>query len=451
MYDTDTDTPPDDFERVPPHSLDAEQAVIGGMQMGRRWILDATDTIKPGDFYRPAHETIYRAILDLHTAGEPVDPITLTAALKKAGDLERVGGPQYIHQCIESIPTAANTGHYAGIVRDLAMLRRVVETGTELVQLGYAGRHSPEQATEVLDQAAAKLQALTKSAGTRGESRIWRLDKILEHVMDEYDRPSGNYLPLPWRDLQEKAPMEPGDFVVIAARPGLGKTNVLLEIARHVAIRHDMGAFIASMEMSHTQIGQRIIVAEAGVSLQRFRERALDPNEREAVDEATGRILSKPLDVDDRPAMTISAWRSELRQRQADGRLPAVWIVDYLQIAKAEAAAGTNRTGEVDAISIGLKQLAQEFGIVVIAAAQLNRKVDERPDKTPVLSDLRESGAIEANANIVILLYRDDYYQPESARAGEIDLIIGKNRMGTTGTVTLAFQGRKARVVDFPR
>jgi len=438
------------FERVPPHNTTAEQAILGGMMSSKTAILDAIDTINGPDFYRPAHETIFGAILTLYTIGEPTDPITVAAQLRKDGNLERIGGPPYLHTCIMAIPTAANTGYYAEIVRDLALLRRVIETGTGLVQLGYEARATPEQAAEVLDAAAAQLQALTAGAAARGESREWLLDRIIEDVLTDYDHPSGDNLPLPWKDLEEKAPMEQGDFVVVAARPAMGKTLVLLEIARHVAIRHGRGALIASMEMSHRQMGQRVLVAEANVSLSRFRARELDPNEREAVDIAAGRILSAPLRIDDTPAVPISKWRARLRQLQADGKLPAVLIVDYLQIAKAETASGTNRTGEVDSLAAGMKALAQEFQIVVIAAAQLNRKVEERQDKTPNLSDLRESGAIEANANIVILLHREDYYVPESQRAGEIDLIIGKNRMGTTGIVTCAFQGRKARVVDMP-
>lgn len=438
------------LERVPPHNTTAEQAVIGGMISSRTAILDAIEIMDGPDFYHPAHETIFSAILMLYALGQPVDPITLVAQLRKNGDLERVGGPPYVHTCVTAIPTAANTGYYAEIVRDLALLRRVIETGTGLVQLGFEARASPDQAASILDAAASRLQALTAGAAARGESREWLLDRIIEDVLTDYDHPSGDNLPLPWKDLEEKAPMEQGDFVVVAARPAMGKTLVLLEIARHVAIRHGRGALVASMEMSHRQMGQRILVAEANVSLQRFRARELDPSEREAVDIAAGQILAAPLRIDDTPAVPISKWRARLRQLQADGKLPAVLIVDYLQIAKAETASGTNRTGEVDSLAAGLKALAQEFQIVVIAAAQLNRKVEERQDKTPNLSDLRESGAIEANANIVVLLNRPDYYEPESQRAGEIDLIIGKNRMGTTGVVTCAFQGRKARVVDMP-
>lgn len=441
---------PADWQRIPPHNLEAEQSVLGGMMLAPAGILDATDHLDHTDFYRPAHTLIYQAILTLHTAGEPADPLTVADQLRKDGNLDRAGHATYLHTCVNTAPTSANTGYYAAIVRNLALLRRVIEAGTSLVQMGYEARQDPEQAAEVVDAAASALQALTKTANGRGESREWLLERILDDVLADYDTPTGDNLPLPWRDMAEKAPMEPGDLVVVAARPAMGKTLVLLEIARHVAIRHGRGALVASMEMSHRQMGQRILVAEADVSLQRFRARELDGNERKAIDKAAVGIFAAPLRIDDTPAVPISKWRARLRQLQAEGQLPAVLIVDYLQIAKAETAAGTNRTGEVDSLASGLKALAQEFGIVVVAAAQLNRQVELRQDKTPTLADLRESGAIEANANIVVLLNRPDYYEPESPRAGEIDLIVAKNRMGTTGVVTCAFQGRKARVVDMP-
>jgi replicative DNA helicase len=441
------------FERVLPHNLYAEQSVLGGMLSSRQAIFDAVDELDglTEPFYRPAHDTIFNAILTLYAMGEPADPLTLTNHLTKTGQLAKVGGAPYLHECVNAIPTAANTGHYAKIIRNMAMLRRVIETGTELVQMGYAGRHDDDQAAEILDAAAAKLQALTASFGTKTDTREWKLDRILEHVLDEYDNPSNNALPLPWADLQRAVPMEPGDLVVIGARPAIGKSVVLMDIARHVAIEHGRSVLVASMEMSHLQIGQRIVAAEARAGLHNIRQRTLSTETQERMYRKVGEILAAPLYVDDRPGRTVSNWRSRLRQLQAKDALPAVLIVDYLQIAKAEVRAGANRTGEVDALAAGLKELAQEFGIVVIAAAQVNRASMQRTDKTPTLADLRESGGIEANANIVILLHREDAYEKESPRAGEFDFIVAKNRMGPTFQVTCAFQGHYARVVDMAR
>lgn len=446
---TDTYDEPQDFERVPPHSVFAEQSVLGGMMLSKTAIADAANILNglTGPFYRPAHQTIYAAILTLFAEDQPIDPLTLADHLRKTGKLDGIGGPGTLHGCVNAVPTAANTEYYADIIRDLAMLRKVIETGTDLVQMGYTARHTPDQAAEVIDTAASKLQALTANAG-RSDSREWLLNKVIDDVMADYDHPSGDNLPLPWTDLEHAAPMEPGDLVVIAGRPGMGKTVALMEIARHVAIRHGRGVLVASMEMGHRQIGQRILAAEARISLYRLRGRALDPSERARLDEAIYHIYASPLRIDDTPAVPVSKWRVRLRQLQAERQLPAALIVDYLQIAKAEEAAGRNRTSEVDAIAAGLKALAMEFQIVVIAAAQLNRSVEQRTDKMPTLGDLRESGGIENNANVVILLHRADYYEKESARSGELDFIIAKNRMGVTCTVTVAWRGQHARIAD---
>jgi replicative DNA helicase len=441
---------PDQFERVQPNDTDAERSVLGGMLLSPRAILDAAEELDgvTQPFYRPAHQTIYTAIRLLHAKSEPVDPISLTAHLHKSGDLDRVGGRSYIHGCVDAVPTAANTGYYARRIRNLATLRRIIEIGTELVQMGFEGRHDDDQAAEILDAAAAKLQALTASFGTKSDTREWKLDRILDHVMNEYDHPSSNALPLPWADLEQCVPMEPGDLVVIGARPAIGKTVVLMDIARHVAVKHGRPVLVASMEMSHLQIGQRIIAAESKASLHHIRNRGLTAETRRRVDTRVGEIFDAPLSVDDRPQRTLSNWRSRLRQLQAQDALPAVLVVDYLQIAKAETSAGMNRTVEVDALAAGLKALAQEFRIVIIAAAQLNRASTQRTDKTPTLADLRESGGIEANANVVILLHREDAYERESPRAGELDFIVAKNRMGPPAVITAAAQLHYARVVD---
>lgn len=437
------------LERVPPHDIDAERAVLGSMMLSRTAVLDAVEVIDgvKYPFYKPAHERIFDTLLVLFANGQPLDPITLTNQLTQQGDIERVGGHAYIHHLISCVPTAAHAAHYAEVLRGKALLRSVIETGTELVQMGYGARADHETAAGIVDSAASKLQELTAAAKGGTDSREWLLDRVVDAVLDEYDNPRDDVLPLPWADLQSVAPMEPGDLVVIAGRPAMGKSLVLLGIGRHVAIKHRRGVLIASMEMSHVQMGQRLVAAEAHVPLHALRARTLDRQQYAAVREARERIRRAPLRIDDTPAVPVSKWRRRLRQMQANSELPAALIVDYLQIAKAEAKA-QNRVIEVDSIAVGLKALAQEFKIVVIAAAQLNRVSEHRTDKTPTLSDLRESGGIENNANIVILLHREDYYDRESPRAGEFDFIVAKNRMGHNAIVTAAWQGHYAQVVD---
>ncbi|WP_327300423.1 replicative DNA helicase [Streptomyces goshikiensis] len=446
---TDYDGNDASFDRVPPHDLDAEQAVLGSMMLARHAILDVVEVVNgiKSPFYRPNHETIFDTMLALYANGQPIDPISVSNKLQQDGHLEKIGGRGYIHNLVNSVPTAAMASHYAAILRDHALLRAVIQTGTDLVQMGYRARAGHDTASQIVDTAASNLQEITAAAKGGSETREWMLDRVVDAVLDEYDNPRDDVLPLPWTDLQSVAPMEPGDFVVMAGRPAMGKSLVLLGIGRHVAIKHRRGVLIASMEMSHVQMGQRLIAAEARVPLHGLRARTLDAQQYGAVQAARDRIRRSPLRIDDTPAMPVSTWRRRLRQLQSKDELPAVLIVDYLQIAKAETKA-QNRVVEVDSIAVGLKALAQEFRIVVIAAAQLNRESANRTDKTPTMTDLRESGGIENNANIVILLHREDYYDRESPRAGEFDFIVAKNRMGHNATVTAGWQGHYARIVD---
>ncbi|MBX7471268.1 replicative DNA helicase [Streptomyces sp. MAG02] len=434
------------FERVPPNDIEAEQCVLGGMQLSKDAIGDAHATgITNPAFYRPAHGTIYDAIMEMYGKGQPVDPITLGAHLAKAGDLERIGGAAYLHTLVQSVPTAANAEYYAEIVVERYKLRRLIEAGTRIVQMGYAGEGD---VADIMNAAQGEMQEAAQLGAGGGLERFAEIDDMLEEYLVSMDAPPPERLPLPYRDLQSMLPMEPGDLVVIAARPAIGKSVVLLDIARHVAIEHGSRVLMASMEMSHSQLMERIIAAEARVPLNRVKDREYQGDDRQRIHDAALRIGGSPLSVDDGPAATIVRLRSRLRWLQAQNRLPRVLVVDYLQIMKASGKNGQNRTGEVDEISRGLKELAGEFRIIVITAAQLNREVEKREDKKPMMADLRESGAIEAEANAVVLLHRPDAYDKEHERAGEMDLIIGKNRQGPTGTVTVAFQGHYARARD---
>lgn len=453
LYEPDTDTPLADDEprgdRLPPQNVFAEQCVIGGMLLSKDAITEVTEILAPGDYYRPAHETIHRTILDVYGRGEPVDRITIAAELEKAGLTRESGGPDYLNQCIHVTPTAANAGWYAEDVLRTAILRRIIGAGTELVGIGF--QPGAGTANDALDRAAGVLQGLTATVGASMTSREYTLRQVLDATMANYNSDDGNYLPLPYVDLYEKVPMEPGDFVIVAATPGTGKTTIMTDMARCVSIKHDRRSFFGSMEMPHTQIGQRILCAEARVDLNHFRKRILTDDEKHRIGKARHRIQSKPMTIDDSTAVPVSRMRTRLRQWQAIDELPDVYFVDYLQIAKAEAKAGVNRTGEVDGLARDLRNLAMDFGIVVVAAAQLNRKVNERADKVPLLSDLRESGGIEQACTIALMLDRPEVYDKETARAGEMDIHIAKNRMGSQGIVTVAYQGYLCRAVDMAK
>ena len=433
------------LERVQPNNLLAEQSALGGMLLSKDAIARVGEVMQPEDHYRLQHELIHRAITDMYQRRQPVDPITVAAELDKRGELGRVGGASYLHTLVNSVPTAANADYYAEIVHGHSLMRQLIEAGTRIAETGYkAGLDDP---SSVVDAALSELRRLATAVAPTSETREWDLDKVVDETIAAYSSPPRG-LPVPWADLQVMAPMEPGNLIVFAARPGMGKTVALMDAARHASIQHKKRIHVASMEMGHIELGQRIIAAEAEISLHRFRTRELQDHEWARIDKAILAMRGAPLRIDDTPAVPVSRWRARLRQLQMQDRLPAALVVDYLQIAKAEAAAGANRTGEVDKLASDLKALAQEFQIVVIAAAQLNRKVEERTEKIPMLSDLRESGAIEANASVVVLLHREDYYDKESARAGELDMIVAKNRMGPTGTVTVAFKGHMSKSVD---
>lgn len=440
------DEPPVDetYERTPPQDMPAEQSVLGGMMLSADAIPVVHDFIGSPSYYRPAHGVIHDAILALWRRGEPADPITVGALLQERGDLVRVGGSGYLHGLVSGVPTAANADWYAAIIRDRHLQRSLIEAGTRLVQRGY----DAENPEESLEACVAELQHLTEQMRSTSASREKPLDDMLEEYLVDYDAGVVDTLPLPWMDLDVVLRPEPGDFIVVAARPAVGKSVILLDIARHVAVKRRMRARVASMEMSHKQLTQRLLSAESHIALHKIRARQLTPEDEQAIQGAIVRMAGSPLVVDDSPAVPLSRLRARLRQLAAQDQVPAVLCVDYLQIMKAEAAAGSNRTGEVDALARGLKELAQEFRMVVVAAAQLNRQVEQRADKVPTLADLRESGQIEAEANAVVLLYRDDVYNEGSPRSGEMDLIVAKNRQGSTARITVAFKGHLATAVD---
>lgn len=454
LYEPDLEMPPADEEeqrgeRLPPQNVFAEQCVIGGMLLSKDAITEVTEILTPGDYYRPAHEVIHRAILDVYGRGEPADKVTVAAELERTGLTREAGGPDYLNQCIGATPTAANAGWYAEDVVRTAILRRIIGAGTELVGIGF--KPGAGTANDALDRAAGVLQSLTATVGASMTSRERSLRQVLDATMENYDSDDGNYLPLPYADLAAKVPMEPGDFVIVAGTPGTGKTTIMTDMARCLSIKHKRRSFFGSMEMPHTQIGQRILCAEARVDLNHFRTRTLTDDERARIDKARARIENRPLVIDDSTAVPVSRMRTRLRQLQAADQLPELYIVDYLQIAKAEVKAGVNRTGEVDGLARDLRNLAMDFGIVVVAAAQLNRKINERAEKVPQLSDLRESGGIEQACTIALMLNRPEVYDKETPRAGEMDIHIAKNRMGSQGIVTVAYQGYLCRAVDMAK
>jgi replicative DNA helicase len=444
---TDHDEPA--FGRIPPSDLDAEAGVLGGMMLSANAVGDVLDVPLAGaDFYKPAHETIFAAILDLNSRGEPVDPLTVAALLAKTGDLGHIGGAPYLHTLINSVPTAANAGYYAEIVKELAVLRRLGEAGTRIVQMSYATDRT--DAATVVDLAAAEIQAVTGTTGTDDVAAVAdEAEAFLDDLLDN-DKPR-DYLPTPYSDFSDAVPIEAGDVIVVAGDTGMGKSVVMLDFARHAAIECGKRTMLVSVEMSTKQVMQRLYAAEAKIPMHHLRgDVHINDFEAARLGKAHGRIVDAPFDILADGTVTLGRIRSTLRRMQARRALPELVVIDYLQILTPERETG-NRTIDVGALSRGLKRIAMDFRVPVIVGAQLNRKVNDRTDKRPVLSDLRESGSIGQDANIVVLLFREDYYEPESRRAGELDLIVAKNRQGPLCTITVGFQGHYSRAVDMEK
>ena len=429
--------------RTMPHDDVAEQSVLGGMLLSKDAIADVVDSLRASDFYKPAHETIYEAILSLYGHGSPADAITVADELKKRGELTRVGGASYIHTLIASVPTAANAQYYAEIVKEHAIMRRLIEAGTKIAQLGYANE---TEVDALVDQAQAEIYAVTD--GNAKEDYV-SFSEALEATMREIDansnRPDGVYgVPTDFIELDElTGGLHGGQMIVIAARPGVGKSTLALDIARSAAIHHHMATVFFSLEMSRTELAMRILSAEGKISMGRLKKGDLDTEGWTNLATLQGRIDSAPLFIDDSPNMTLMEIRAKCRRLKQRNDLKLV-VLDYLQLMSSGKKV-ESRQQEVSEFSRSLKLLAKELDVPVIALSQLNRGSEQRTDKRPMVSDLRESGSIEQDADMVILLHREDMYNPDSDRVGEADMIIAKHRGGPTRTIPLAFSGKYSR------
>src|SRR5690625_3694971 len=435
------------FDRTPPQDVAAEQSVLGGMLVSKDAIADVVETIQPQDFYRPAHEIIYDAILDLYSRGEPADAITVGDELNKRGELTRIGGPAYLHTLIASVPTAANAGFYGRIVRERAVLRRLVDAGTRIVQLGYASDGGDIE--ELVNAAQSEVYA---AAEGRAHEDYQPLSALITPTMDEINAAGqrGGELtgvPTGFADLDALTHgFHPGQMIVLAARPAIGKSTMSLDIARAAAIKNQQATVIFSLEMSRTEITMRLLSAEAEVRLKNMRTGGLADSDWTSLATTMGRVSEAPLFIDDSPNMTMMEIRAKCRRLKQRNDLRLV-IIDYMQLMTSGKRV-ESRQQEVSEFSRALKLLAKELEVPVIAISQLNRGPEQRQDRKPMLSDLRESGSIEQDADMVILLNREDAYEKESPRAGEADFIVAKHRNGPTSTITVAFQGHYSRFVD---
>ena len=434
-----------EFERTPPQDLAAEQSVLGGMLLSKDAIADVIEILRSNDFYRPAHEIIYESIIELYGHGEPVDAVTLSAELTKRGEIAKVGGAPYLHTLLSSVPTAANANYYARIVREQSILRKLIEAGTKVVQLGYAGEGEVD---DTVDKAQAEIFAVTER---RASEDYVKLNTLLPEALDQIEAISrgtvveGVMTGFKELDILTNG-LHPSNMIVLAARPAMGKSTLGLDIARNASIHNKATSVIFSLEMSRSEITMRMLSAEARVPLQNMRSGTMSDDEWSRLARRMGEISDAPLFIDDSPNLNIMEIRAKARRLKQRHNLKLV-IIDYLQLMSSGKRV-ENRQQEVSEFSRQLKLLAKELDCPVVAISQLNRSPEQRSDKRPMLSDLRESGSIEQDADMVILLHREDVYERDSPRQGEADLIVAKHRNGPTKTVTVAFQGHFSRFVD---
>ena len=436
--------------RTPPQDLDAETSVLGSMMLSKDAIADVVENLRGEDFYKPAHETIYDVILDLYASGEPADAVTVSNALSKSGDLARIGGAAYLHTLIQSVPTSANAIFYAEIVRELALLRRLVTAGTRIVQMGYDAQGDTD---DLINRAQSEVYQVTERRTT--EDYV-RLSEALQPTIEEIER-SGSHdgdtagVPTGFYEFDELTNgLHPGQMIVIAARPGVGKSTLALDFARSAALHHEQTTVIFSLEMGRIELTTRLLSAESSIPLQKLRQGKLD-DERDwtTLANTMGKINDAPLFIDDSPNMALTEIRAKCRRLKQQHDLKMV-VIDYLQLMTSGKRV-ESRQQEVSEFSRSLKLLAKELEVPVIALSQLNRSAEQRNDKRPMVSDLRESGSIEQDADMVLLIHREDMYDKESPHAGEAIIMVAKHRNGPTGEIKVAFQGARSRFANMPR
>ncbi|MEE8410836.1 MAG: replicative DNA helicase [Myxococcota bacterium] len=435
--------------RVPPQDTDAERSVLGAMLLDRQAMLEAIEVLDQDDFYRPAHAKIFEAITNLFERNEPVDEVTVAAELKTLGHLESVGGRAGLSLITESVPTAANAVHYSRIVRSRALTRRLISASTMIATSGYEASADIEM---LLDDAEAKIFEITRDREHKGFVPIKEVVKdAFKRIEKLYERKESiTGIGTGFVDLDRiTSGLQPSDLIIVAGRPSMGKTALALNIAQNAAIRHQQPVAVFSLEMSKDQLVTRMLCSEGRIDGHRLRGGFLKESDWPRLARAAGSLAEAPIYIDDTGALSILEMRAKARRLQAEKGL-ALIIVDYLQLMRGRAGSD-GREREISEISRGLKALAKELAVPVMALSQLNRALEQRTDKRPMLSDLRESGAIEQDADVICFVYRDEYYNPESEDKGLTELIIGKQRNGPTGTVMLKFFSEFVRFENLAR
>jgi replicative DNA helicase len=435
---------------IPPQNLDAEESVLGAMMLSPLAIGAVTESssLSAADFYRESHGHIYKAILALYAKGEPVDAITVVDELDRSSTLDAAGGQERVHELAALVPAASNAAHYARIVSEMATLRGLIRAGNDIARLGF---DRPGETVELVDKAESIVFNLSQS---RISSEFAHIDDLLKESFETITKlyEAGSDItgtPGGFRDLDRlTSGFQPGNLIIVAARPSMGKSALALCMAANVAVRHDTPVALFTLEMSKAEVTQRLMCAEGKVESQRLRTGKLAVDDWPRLTAACDKLAKAPIYVDDTGSITMMEIRSKLRRLKMKEPNLGLVIVDYLQLMTSGTSV-ENRVQEVSQISRALKVLARDLEVPIIALSQLSRAVEQRHDKRPILSDLRESGSIEQDADLVMFVYRDEYYNPEETEsAGVAELLLAKHRNGATGIEKLAFQKRYAKFAD---
>ena len=439
-----------DLGKVPPHDIEAEQAVIGSMLTDSDAVVEAIEVLKPDDFYRQDNKTIYEAIFNLYNRAEPIDIITVKSELTSLRKLEAVGGLEYIALLPDKVPTTANVDKYIKIVEEKAILRNLIKAANELIDLGYAEN---EEIDSIMNHAEKRIFEISQGKNQKGYTAI---KDILVESFAEIEKLYNQKQPITgiptgFADLDYKtAGLHNSDLVLVAARPAMGKSAFALNIATNAAVQAKVPVVIFNLEMSKSQLVSRILCSEAMVDSNKVRTGKIEEDDWVKLATALGPLSEAPIYIDDTPGITVTEIRAKCRKLKLEKNIGLI-VIDYLQLIQGSSKKNASREQEISEISRSLKILAKELDVPVIALSQLSRAAEQRADHRPMLSDLRESGAIEQDADIVMFLYRDDYYNPDSEKKNIAEVIMAKHRAGSTGTVELLWLGNYTKFVNIEK
>jgi len=436
--------------KVQPNDTIAEQAVLGSMLVDTEAVISAVEILKAEDFYREDNREIYAAMLEIYSAGKHIDMITLMEQLRLRGSLERVGGNQYIAMLIDNVPTTSNIENYVKIVEEKSVLRQLIKTANEILKMGYS---QTEEVDTIIEQTEKKVFDVLQNRNSKGyasmkEILVTAFDMI-ETMYQNKNKVSG--IESGFIDLDNKiSGLNPSDLIIVAARPAMGKSAFALNIATNAAIKANVPVAIFSLEMSKEQMTNRILCSEAMVDSKKVRTGKIEDEDWTKLAEASGALSTSQIFIDDTPGISVMEIRAKCRKLKLEKNIGLV-VIDYIQLVQGSNKKNSSREQEISEISRSLKILAKEIGVPVIALSQLSRSVEQRPDHRPMLSDLRESGAIEQDADIVMFLYRDDYYNENSEKKNVAEVILAKHRGGSTGTVELAWMGNYTKFASLEK